>query len=422
MIRESSVTRAANSSQRLVRRQEGLNRYAAITLTTAAFFLIVMAILVDSPPLFYMATAIVITLAGARLQARLAVRSLRVERTITPAVQVGEIVHVHLTLWSERRLKRPLLSVIDHLPSRLRPKDLTPSLPVAPSFDQPIQTKYSFKPTRRGRYRWDRVTVYGSDALGLVSQSKLYETAPAELTVYPSPLPVNIQFTPAGGWGMSELEAGSRSGSGLETKGIRNYVAGDPIKTIHWRSVARTGKLMVKEFESGSGLSMMMLLQQTRGTDFGDSETGTFEAMCGHCLYMAGHFIEKGALISIPQIEAPEAYREHPAIRERAIREALTDIMPDSVETLSQQVTKFRSRMNPGETLCLFITVQDPALPGLLAALPDIQKIALLYDAREYAEGHAAQSVARAVESAYIDELDRAGCQTFLLAREAHLA
>jgi uncharacterized protein (DUF58 family) len=49
-----------------------------------------------------------------------------------------------------------------------------------------------------------------------------------------------------------ELEASlaaPRSGSGTEMFGVREYRPGDPLRRIHWRSSARHGELIVREFE-----------------------------------------------------------------------------------------------------------------------------------------------------------------------------
>jgi uncharacterized protein (DUF58 family) len=49
-----------------------------------------------------------------------------------------------------------------------------------------------------------------------------------------------------------ELEAGvsaPRAGSGTELFGVREYRAGDPLRRIHWRSSARLGELVVREYE-----------------------------------------------------------------------------------------------------------------------------------------------------------------------------
>lgn len=392
------------------------NRYAAVALSTASLFLIVMAVLVNSPPLFYMATAIIATLAGSRLQAWLAVRGLRFERSITPAVQVGEPVTVHVIVWSERRLKRPLVSVIDHLPRRLVDRDQMVSLPVAPSFDQPIQTKYTFQPRRRGIYQWQRLTVEGTDALGLVTLKKVYTTEVAELIVYPAPIPIHTTITPSAGWGQSELETGRSTGSGLDTRSIRNYVQGDPMRTIHWKSSAKRGTLMVKEFESGSGLTLRMILQRTSGIDVGDEQTSVFEAMCGNALYLTQQFLEKNALIHFPQVESAQAYLDHPSARERATSEALTVIQPDQPLALSQELATLKGLFADGETVVLFLCQQEPLLPRMLLDMVDMQKICLVYDPKDYTE-KLPSGFLSAADSNYISQLELAGAQVVFVPR-----
>ena len=49
-----------------------------------------------------------------------------------------------------------------------------------------------------------------------------------------------------------ELEASvsaPRAGSGMELFGVREYRPGDPLRRIHWRSSARLGALVVREYE-----------------------------------------------------------------------------------------------------------------------------------------------------------------------------
>lgn len=397
-----------------------ITRYAGISLTWAALFLLVMAVLVYSPMLFYMATAIMVTIGAARLQAWLAVRYLRFERYTPPAVRVGEPVTVEIVVWSERELKRPLITVRDHLPSRLVVKNRSHSLPVAPSYDQPIRTRYSFVPTRRGRYRWERLTATGTDALGLVSMSKSYHTDPVELEVYPTPLPVNAEIRPLTGWGASDLDSGRVQGSGMDPKGVREFAFGDPLRYVHWRSSAKRDKIMVKEFETGSGVSLNFVLQRTDRTDFGNEDTSTFEAMCSHALFLASEYGKKGAIVIFPMHESHEqAAAQHPEERERAVRQILTDVEPNALTTLSQDVLSLRNRLREGETLVLFVAVQDETLPQVLSSWPGVQVVVLVYDPAEYLDQNSPKPIPRAAcAPEYIDQLERAGARVIPMPRQ----
>ncbi len=374
-----------------------------------------MAIAVNSPPLFYMATAVIATYGASRLQAWLAVRGLRFERYVPPAVRVGEKVAVQVTVWSERRLKRPLVAIEDALPQSMRPVDWELSLPVAPSYDQPIQTRYHFKPMRRGRYTWARLTVVGTDALGLASLSKTYTTEPVTITVFPAPIPVFVEIDPLKGWGATDLDSGRMQGAGLEPRGVREYVSGDPLRFIDWKSSARTNKMMVKEFETGSGVTLMLMLQRTSTTDAFSDKTSSFEAMCGHALFLASENLKRNVELLFPQMEDFARLGEHPESRQREIREALTDIQADSQLSISQEVLSLERSFRPGDTLVLFLIAQDPDLPDAISALHEKRAVCLIYNAGDFVEGSAAYKHSPASDLSYVARLEQAGAQVVMM-------
>lgn len=389
-----------------------MNRYASFALSIASMFFLVMAILVNSPPLFYMVTAVLATLFASAVQAWLAVRALRFERFAPPAVQVGEPVTVEITAWSERRIMRPLVTIIDRLPKNLVSQGMRPSLPIAPSFDQPIQTKYTFRPMRRGRFKWSNLRVRGTDALGLIVRERSYKTDPIELTVYPAPIPVQVEATPSSGWGSSDLDSGRVRGSGLEPRTVREYAPGDPIRYIHWKSSAKSRNLMVKEFETGSGVSISFLFQRTKGTDIGSETTSSLEAMCGHALFLAEEYLNAGASIFFPLHEDASAMSAHTHARIRDAREILTDVSADQVQSVSQDIEACRASLDQGTTLLIFVCIQDPDLPATLSSFPTVQKVCLVYDADDYRIiGGRGISGESAADPTYLARLEDAGAQ-----------
>src|SRR3569832_2028425 len=111
-----------------------MRNVAGTALTISAAFMALMAMMLDSPALFYMRTALIMTMAAARLQAKLSVRGLRFERLAPESVRVGDLVTVEVTVWSERRIRRPLITVVDNLPDNFPVSDKTASLPIAPAY------------------------------------------------------------------------------------------------------------------------------------------------------------------------------------------------------------------------------------------------------------------------------------------------
>jgi uncharacterized protein (DUF58 family) len=88
-------------------------------------------------------------------------------------------------------------------------------------------------------------TIMSSDPLGLFVGRKGQPDGEAALVL---PLFTSLSDVRQ----VHELEAAAaapRAGSGTELFGVREYRPGDSLRRIHWRSSARHGELIVREFE-----------------------------------------------------------------------------------------------------------------------------------------------------------------------------
>jgi uncharacterized protein (DUF58 family) len=391
---------------------------AGIALAVSSAFLALVAVLLGSGSLFYMATAMIATIAASRVQAWLAVRGLRFERIAPESVTAGDLVTVELIVWSERKLRRPLVSVVDHLPKEMYPGERSPSLPIAPAFDQPIRTQYRFRPMRRGHYIWSGLTVNGTDALGLVTMSKNYHTDEAEITVLPRPIPTAIELPHAAAWGTNEVESGRSRGAGIEPRGVREYVAGDPLRHIHWRSTARTGQLLVKEFEAGSHAPAAFVLQRTLGTDIGEGPVTTFELMCGHVAYLSDWLLRQGLVVEFPTVEDRVTGVSHME-RHKEILELLARMAPHSKSTTSEELRVCCQRESGRAVIYVLLSAQDPDLPDAIrdAVTERNQVVALLYDPGSFLTARRGR-IASPTEGAYIGRLEEAGASTIVMPLE----
>jgi uncharacterized protein (DUF58 family) len=104
-------------------------------------------------------------------------------------------------------------------------------------------------PLRRGLLRFKNVTIARPDPLGLF---RGFVKVPAPQTVlilpkrYPLPpiaLPGTMKYQEGG------VALASSVGQSEEFVALRDYRRGDPLRHIHWRSWAKTGEPVVKEFE-----------------------------------------------------------------------------------------------------------------------------------------------------------------------------
>jgi uncharacterized protein (DUF58 family) len=105
------------------------------------------------------------------------------------------------------------------------------------------------KPLRRGLIQFDGATLARPDPLGVV-RSFCRTRAPQSVLVLPKryslpplALPGSLKYQQGG------VALASNVGQSDEFVSLRDYRRGDPLRHIHWRSWAKTGKPIVREFE-----------------------------------------------------------------------------------------------------------------------------------------------------------------------------
>jgi uncharacterized protein (DUF58 family) len=104
-------------------------------------------------------------------------------------------------------------------------------------------------PLRRGVLRFSGLTLGRPDPLGLM-RSFARVVLPQALLVLPKRYPLPPIALP----GVTKYQEGgvayaSNVGQSEEFVSLRDYRRGDPLRHIHWRSWAKTGRPIVKEFE-----------------------------------------------------------------------------------------------------------------------------------------------------------------------------
>jgi hypothetical protein len=112
-----------------------------------------------------------------------------------------------------------------------------------------VDVSIAVTPLRRGLFRFDGLVLSRTDPFGLFRAfSKL--KAPETILILPKRYPLPTLVLP----GAMRLQQGgvtlaSNVGQSDEFVSLREYRRGDPIRRIHWRSWARIGKPIVREFE-----------------------------------------------------------------------------------------------------------------------------------------------------------------------------
>ncbi len=104
-------------------------------------------------------------------------------------------------------------------------------------------------PVRRGYLEFAAATVARPDPLGLVRASRRYPLPDSQL-VLPRTYPVpRLQLPGKRKYRQGGLSLASQVGDSQEFLSLREYQPGDPLRLIHWRSYAKFGEPVVKEYQ-----------------------------------------------------------------------------------------------------------------------------------------------------------------------------
>jgi hypothetical protein len=164
-----------------------------------------------------------------------------IHRRVQPdRVVVGGVAQALVVVRNEGRGPSPRFTAVDRVGDG---QVAVPVPPLAPGAT--ARRPYVVPAVRRGRLRLGPVVVTRFDPLGLVARHRPH-AAGQHLWVHPrhhlaAPVPTGLDV---------ELEGAPVEGAprgAVTFASLREYVAGDDVRQIHWRSTARTGTLMVRD-------------------------------------------------------------------------------------------------------------------------------------------------------------------------------
>jgi len=159
--------------------------------------------------------------------------------------------------------------------------------------------KVEIVPLRRGILRFSGATITRPDPLGLM-RAFTRVRAPQHVLVLPKRYPLPPIALP----GAMEYQVGgvalaSSVGRSDEFVSLRDYRRGDPLRHIHWRSWAKTGKPIVKEFEDEFFVRHALILDTF--TDY--SNLAIFEEAVSVAASFASTIVSQESLLDLLFVE-----------------------------------------------------------------------------------------------------------------------
>lgn len=200
---------------------------------------------------------------AAYMLSRRSLHGIQAERyfSIAPDDDLHEADDLRVTLHLKSRRRVPAVQVAAREQSPLaapdaEARDIRMFVPVLP-LTTGIQFEYALIVHRRGLMTYPDIKLRSRAPFGLFSRQKTL-SLPTPRLVYPELRELErfslLDRQPAA------QETYPRTGLGTEVIGVRQYRTGDSPRHIHWRSVARKGVLISKEFaeETQPGLTLVL--------------------------------------------------------------------------------------------------------------------------------------------------------------------
>jgi len=226
------------------------------------------------PELAALGSAAVVAVAGALAFVAWRPR-LVIHRTAEPdRVMRGEASEVALAISNASRLFGASLVARD----RLRPGGSVPVPLIRLRAGRTTDVRYPVPTTRRGVVLVGPLQVSRRDPLGLARVVRRYGDA---ATVWVRPRVHLIVAVPVGLSRSMDGRVDRIPRGSITFAALRDYVIGDDLRHVHWRTSARVGELMVREHVDTSLPRIVVLLDDraaAHGT--GDDGESTFEAAC----------------------------------------------------------------------------------------------------------------------------------------------
>jgi uncharacterized protein (DUF58 family) len=169
-------------------------------------------------------------------------------------------VQLRVTNQSGRELK---LSLRDEPPKNCTATGNEADFELAPGASKTLS--YHVKPFERGRTEFRGTFVRVVDPLGLVSVQRQYDNT-TPVRAFPDIMAVRELglLNQRGRVGLTGIRREKRRGIGTEFESLRDYQLGDDVRYIDWKSSARRGKTVVRNFERERNQSVFICVDVGR--------------------------------------------------------------------------------------------------------------------------------------------------------------
>jgi len=278
----------------------------------------------------------------------------------------GARMRVDLDVRNEGSVRTPPLLVEDDAP----PAFGGPARFSLPSLPAGSRTPVGIERTAaaRGRYQIGPIRLRLIDPFGLAERTVIVRDLD-RITVYPRIEPLTGGGPPAERAGAGPASVYRLAPEGDEFYAVREYESGDDLRKIHWRSVARTGQLMIRQEEARFFPRATVFVDTRRIAHHGTGGDSSLEWVISAAASALWHLARQGFALRLATEDISPLGARSGRESAESLLEALATVTPSSHATLQRGLRPLAQRPGADGALLAFMPPPGPEDLRTLARL-----------------------------------------------------
>lgn len=189
---------------------------------------------------------------------RRSLTKIRVQREVVDRAFPGETLTAQFKIHNSSRLPLPWLHVQERVPFSLR-DSANYRMVVSVPGQSDVNCEFPYRCSKRGYYDVGPLSLQTGDLFGFVS-TEWEERQTQSIIVYPNVVSLERLGLPSRSPFGGQASKQRLFEDPARLAGVREYTAGDSMRSVHWKASAREGDLVVKKFQPAIDLNVVLVL------------------------------------------------------------------------------------------------------------------------------------------------------------------
>lgn len=297
------------------------------------------------------------------------------KRFLQDQIGIGDEYSVEIQIKNKYNFKIET-QVYDDLPYQFQERDFIMEASLEVGETQHLA--YSITPIERGEYHFGKLYIYASSFIGLVQRRFPFDQEKV-VKVYPSIIQMKKMELLALSR-ISTLEGIKRLrriGHNYEFEQIKEYVRGDDIRSINWKSTGKRQELMVNQYQDERAQQVYLVIDKSRSMELRFNEMRYLDYAINSALVIANIALrkyDKAGLITFSKKVGSTLKAERSKIQLRKIVEQLYREVPSEFEADYDLLLALTRKMLYGRSL-IFLYSNFETMQSLERILPYLRRL-----------------------------------------------